>query len=81
MQISYSECTSIEKRFLNIFPDTKVKRQISRNNNLFTVHSCKFKLSYFNQAEPPDTEIKQTTATFEVLRRSASLICFVFSLL
>ena len=31
MQIFYSECKSIEKRFLNIFPDTKVKREIPRN--------------------------------------------------
>ena len=32
MQISHSECKSIEKRFLNIYPDTiKVKLEISRN--------------------------------------------------
>ena len=31
MQLFYSECKFIEKRFLNIFSETEVKREISHN--------------------------------------------------
>ena len=36
MQITYSECKSIEIRFLNIISETEVKREISRNT--FSTH-------------------------------------------